>query len=185
MKTKITGFIILFIFSFSFINASPEITPEDEQAATNAFYKLPKDAGLSGIARMKDLRLDNPDKPKGLDSRQANKIVVKFSDKVSHQEALRKAGIGIVDLKKMTFSLPVENEIGQTLKPNEHLKKDSDGWYWFIGKNYKKDTEASIQDFTLDYIVTLSKNVTLENAMNKLKGNPDVEYAIPAYLSGE
>jgi thermitase len=89
---------------------------------------------------------------------------------------------------------PAINKFKKDLK----LEKDSDGYYWFLGKNYKEVEDISDEELFKEayksmpevekklyrsYKIRLPKDISVEEAVDKLKESPDVEYAEPNHLA--
>lgn len=118
-------------------------------------------------------------------------VLVKFKEGVEPEEALKEISIkGIERVHPIT-------EVVAGFKKDYKLEKDSDGWYWFLGKKYKEIVEISDEvafkeaykqmapeekSLYRTHKVYLAEGMSVEEAVAALKKNPDVEYAQPNYI---
>lgn len=120
-------------------------------------------------------------------------VLVKFKEGIDPQAALTQAGIKPEGIGRVHSIKPVIAKF----KKDQKLEKDSDGWYWFLGKKYKEI--ENIPDETVfgevyknmpevekslyrSYKITLPEQITVEEAISKFKSLPEVEYAEPNYI---
>lgn len=139
------------------------VSIEDKNRAVEAISQLPNSEPL-------------PE----LEAEHSDTIAVKFTQGANPEDVLRIVGINPVKIEEINFKLPSEKLAALSQKKEESLEKDSEGWYWYIGKNYKEIPSEQVEDeFNLGFRITLAQGITIAEAINKLKGNPSIEYAIP------
>ena len=117
-------------------------------------------------------------------------MLVKFKEGVDPQAALDSVNFKTQSLSRIHSIQPAIAKLKKTQK----LEKDSDGWYWFLGKKYQ-EAEA-IPEETLfnqacekmpvaeknlfrQYKITLPKGTSVEQAIQALQRLPEVEWAEP------
>jgi beta propeller repeat protein len=120
-------------------------------------------------------------------------VLVKFKEGVDPQAVLKAANISAQSIGRIHSITPAVAEFKKTQK----LEKDSDGWYWFLGKKYKETEEIpdeqvfaeayksmpkTEQSIFRTYQVKLSPKVDVIEAVKKLKNLPAVENAQPNYI---
>jgi subtilisin family serine protease len=106
---------------------------------------------------------------------------------------LQEANIGARSFERIHSIKPVVNKFRKTSK----LEKDSDGWYWYFGKQYEEveeiPDEAIFQDayrqmnpqekgLYCTYETILPEDMSVEQAIAILERHPGVEYAEPNYI---
>jgi hypothetical protein len=139
------------------------ITAEDEAMAKEAFVALP-----------------NPGPIFELRSEQSNAVVIKLKDGADPQEIFRLAGIESFSIEEITMNLPAGNLTATNDNNTLAQGKSQDGWYWYLGKEYKgSKSAASEEKISLGYRVALTQGVTAGQAIDKLRGNDQVEYIMP------
>jgi len=120
-------------------------------------------------------------------------VLVKFKEGTEPQEVLKQLNLEAKAIERVHSIKPaVEN-----FRKDYTLEKDSDGWYWFLGKRYKEieeipDEEAFQEAYNKmtptqkslyrSYKITLPEGVIVEEAIAKLKNNSNIEYAEPNYI---
>ena len=125
-------------------------------------------------------QLPNSEPLPELEAGHSNMIVVKFTQGAKPEDVLQIVGINPVKIEEINFKLPSEKLATSSQKKEESLGKGSESWYWYIGKNYKEITSEQVEDeFNLGHRITLAQGITAAGAINKLKGNPSIEYAMP------
>ena len=152
------------------------VTPEEKEEAQRAISELPTAEGIELVDPLQSSNL-----PEG----QKDKIIVKFINNADPLIVFQEAGINTISIEEVTFSIPPDiGNIGASEKAvGEPLEKESDSWYWFLGKSSKEAPGGYKENkLNLCYKITLTPDITLAEAMDRLKDNPNVEYAIPAYL---
>lgn len=127
-------------------------------------------------------QLPNSEPLPELEAEHSDTIAVKFTQGANPEDVLRRAGINPVKIEEINFRLPSEKlaALSQKEEKGESLGKGSENWYWYIGKNYKEIPSEQVEDeFNLGFRITLAQGITIAEAINKLKGNPSIEYAMP------
>lgn len=120
-------------------------------------------------------------------------VLIKFKEGVNPQSVLQEINIKATDVERIhSIKLPVTK-----FKKDYKFEKDSDGWYWFKGKNYKEveniPDEGLFQEAYIQmgpeekslyraYKIDLPEGITVEEAAAELEKNPNVEYAEPNYI---
>ncbi|MDP1852596.1 MAG: hypothetical protein Q8L26_00080 [Candidatus Omnitrophota bacterium] len=176
------------------------VAPEDKKEAEMVFSELPQAEPAPVI-----------------EEEETNSVIIKFVQGADLNEVLKKAEIEAVNIEEIKISLPVLDEgkfkeaianmkalgpeptdlslpksglddkgSSQT-KSQSSLEKDSDGWYWFLGKTYKEvkkeeQNEDKKELFSLYHKVTLKEGLTAGQAMAKLRNNPSIEYVLPGVM---
>jgi subtilisin family serine protease/fibronectin type 3 domain-containing protein len=120
-------------------------------------------------------------------------ILVKFKENTDPQSALQQADIVPDRMERVYPIAPAAEKFRKDYK----LEKSAKGWYSFLGKNYKEisqipDNEAFSEAYKTmpeaerglyrNYKITVPQGVSVEEAIAKLKANPNVEYAEPNYI---
>ncbi|MFA4888000.1 MAG: S8 family serine peptidase [Candidatus Omnitrophota bacterium] len=120
-------------------------------------------------------------------------VLVKFAENVKPELALKQVNLPAKEIKRV-FS--IEAAIGK-FKKTSKLEKDSDGWYWFLGKNYKEieaipsaemfqaayeNMDAQEKGLFRIYNIKLPENISVEKAVGLLSSQLEVEYAEPNYI---
>ncbi|MDD5594914.1 MAG: Ig-like domain-containing protein, partial [Candidatus Omnitrophica bacterium] len=116
-------------------------------------------------------------------------VVVGFKENVKPDQVLQEANIPYEKIQRV---FPIAQSVKQFKKENR-LEKDSDGWYWFFGKNYQEVTEEEIfseaykkmipeeRKLFRAYKITIPQETSVEGTIETLKNNPGIEYAQPNY----
>jgi beta propeller repeat protein len=120
-------------------------------------------------------------------------VLVGLKEGVSIEDVLKNVAIEPKSLGRVYDIKPAVNKFRKELK----LEKDSEGWFWFLGKNYKEVEEIPDGELFKEayksmpevekklyrsYKINLPQDLSVEEAVAKLKENPDIEYAEPNYL---
>jgi beta propeller repeat protein len=120
-------------------------------------------------------------------------VLVGLKEGASIEDILKDASIEPTSSGRIHNTKPAVNKFKKTLK----LEKDKEGYYWFLGKNYKeiediadatlfKEASKTMSEVEkklyLSYKIKLPEGTSVEEGVVKLKENPDVEYAQPNYL---
>ncbi len=120
-------------------------------------------------------------------------LLVKFAENVKPELVLKQVNLPAKEIKRV-FS--IEAAIGK-FKNSSKLEKDSDGWYWFLGKNYKEieaipnaemfqtayqKMDAQEKGLFRIYNIKLPENISVEKAVGLLNSQLEVEYAEPNYI---
>ncbi|MEI8175514.1 MAG: S8 family serine peptidase [Candidatus Omnitrophota bacterium] len=181
LKTAVTGSLfqailgVLFLSCFvSFVKADPA------EVAGGSLFAAP--AAQSGA----------PSFQAGRAARyQEGEVLVKFKDGVEPQGALNACGISIAGLTRIHAIAPVVAKYKET-----RLRKNSNGWYSFMGANYKEVAAISDEDVfrqayqTMEpreqaifraYRARLPQDMPVAEAVKNLENDPAVEYAEPNY----
>ena len=121
-------------------------------------------------------------------------VLVKFKEGVNPGQVLQEIEIEAKGIERVH---PIQPAVAK-FKKDYKLEKDSDGWYPFLGRNYKElsdipDEEVFKEAYSKmpevekalyrSYKIRLPEGASVEAAVAKLKNNPDVEYAEPNYIS--
>ena len=121
-----------------------------------------------------------------------NEVIVKFKGNIDPQAVLPRI---IPDVAGVNRLFSIEPAVSK-FKKNYTLQRDSSGWYAFLGKNYKETDDIPGEEIFKEaykampdqekslyrtYKVKLSDSVDVNDAVNKLKRSPYVEYAEPNY----
>jgi subtilisin family serine protease len=121
-------------------------------------------------------------------------ILVKFKEGLNPEEVLKTFDFAAEKMQKICSIDPAVYNFRKTYK----LERDSDGWYPFLGKNYKEvkdipDEEifkvayekmsAEEKGLYRIYKIRLPKNLNVNAALAELKNNPHIEIAEPNYIS--
>jgi len=123
-------------------------------------------------------------------------VLVKFKEGVDPGMVLQEVGLEDQGIERIHSIKPTVAKFKKSLK-EEGLERDSDGWYWFRGKQYKEVEdiadeeifEAAYKQMSSEekalhrsYKITLSEGMNVEEAVGKMQGNPGVKYAEPNYI---
>ena len=172
-------FIACTIFFLTFVNvgyaaASNEDAAQGEQADIN---NAPPPAGNE---------LQKPEYVPG-------EVIVEFNEDADPQAVLEEAGLPSNSIERVHSIQPV----AARFKKDYKISGAGSGWYSFLGKNYEevnnisdedafkeayKDMEPERKALYLKYKVALPENVSVEDAVAKMKENPGVESAYPNYI---
>lgn len=116
-------------------------------------------------------------------------LIVKFAKGASAPGVLNDEDIQVVKIEKVGGYLPVAIDKGEGAykEAQEYLEKDSDGWYWFLGKKYKKTNEdgEEEEEVLLYHKIVLRGHEEARQAKTKLEANSNVEYVIPGSFVDE
>ncbi|NQT90720.1 MAG: S8 family serine peptidase, partial [Candidatus Omnitrophica bacterium] len=118
-------------------------------------------------------------------------VLVRVKEGVDIGNVLYSEAMGSARSSRLQSIKPV---VGKVMKDYE-LKKDSDGWYWFFGKEYtEKPSDKKIFEQAYKkmapaekalyriYKVDLAEGESVTRAVSRLKNNRDIEYAQPNYI---
>ena len=123
-------------------------------------------------------------------------ILVKFKEGADPQTVLQSLNLESANVSRVHSIKPAVAKFKKDYK----LEKTEDGWYSFLGKNYKEVSdiqnipdeevfkEAYIKmpdaekDIYRSYKLKLAEGLSVPEAIGKLRENPDVEYAEPNYI---
>jgi len=120
-------------------------------------------------------------------------VLVKFREGSRPQDVLGELDLSAEDIQRVHS---IKSAVAK-YKQDYKLEKDSDGWYWFRGKNYRE--EESVPDAEIfeeaynkmtpsrrgiyrNYRITLPDSISVEEAVSILRQNPNIEYAYPNYI---
>ena len=121
-------------------------------------------------------------------------VLVKFKEEAGLQTVLQKVNITAQSIERVYSIKPIIAKF----KKDAILEKDSNGWYWYRGKNYKEITDVADEEFFQEayaqmspekkalyrtYKITLPKGASVEEAVIRLQDDPTVEYAEPNYIA--
>ena len=121
-------------------------------------------------------------------------VLVKFREGADPQEVIYYTALSGASVERIHTIEPITKKFLKDYK----LEKDSDGWYWFLGKNYKEIEEIPEEEaFQQAYQnmspakkslyrwhkIALPVGMSVEEAITELEDNPDIEYAEPNYIS--
>ncbi|MBM3250043.1 MAG: tandem-95 repeat protein, partial [Candidatus Omnitrophica bacterium] len=122
-----------------------------------------------------------------------NEVLVRFKEGAIPREILSAIGLEPVSIESI---LPVEAAVSR-FRQDYKLEKSSDGWYWFLGKQYKEVDQIPAQDLFKEayakmseeekalyrsYKITLPEGKGVEETINSLSALPEVESAQPNYI---
>ena len=120
-------------------------------------------------------------------------VIVKFREDIDTQFALETLHLKPKGIQR---AYPIE-PIVSNFKKEQKIEKDSDNWYWFMGKNYKETKDIpdeelfkqayqnmakEEQSLYRTFKITLPEGATVEEAISILQTSPYVEYAEPNYI---
>jgi len=126
-----------------------------------------------------------------------NEVLASFKEGADPWKVLQESEVEAVSIDRVHPIKPLVAKHKSALLKKKELEKDSEGWYWFKGKQYKevmgisdeelfKDAYKELpplkQSLYRDYKITLAEGVSAEGAVERLKANPRVEYAYLNYL---
>lgn len=121
-------------------------------------------------------------------------VLVKFKEGANPSQVLKAINIETKDISRV-HSI---KSVVEKFKKNYKLEKNSEGWYPFLGKKYKEANEIPDEEMFKEayknmpeagkalyrsYKLKIPEGVTIEEAVNKLKNDPNVEYAEPNYIA--
>jgi subtilisin family serine protease len=120
-------------------------------------------------------------------------VLVKLKDGARLEFILQELRLKPEDIARVHSRNPVVTRFKKDYK----LEKDSDGWYWFLGKQYSaiedipedlifdeayKNLSPHEQALYRTYKITLPPETSVEDAIYILENNTDVEFIEPNYL---
>ncbi len=150
------------------VKESVQVSAQDKQAAEEAISQLPHEP--EAMAEPAEYS--------------SNVVVMKLKDGVRPEEILQQAGINTISIEEVKYSLPSEKLVEAGAK-KQTLEKNSDGWYWCMGKNYKDIDEIEKDNFSLGYSVNLVQGTTAGQVISTLRDHPGVEYVMPGHYAIE
>ncbi|MEI8350501.1 MAG: S8 family serine peptidase [Candidatus Omnitrophota bacterium] len=172
----VSALVFIYLFLFNFSSAIAMVDSEGE----------------NNISQGKNITSKNTPGAQGASYVPA-RVLVKFKEDADPKTILESLGISTPEIARIYSIAPAAAKF----KKEHKLEKTSDGWYDFLGKKYEEvdqipDEEAfkqaypslSTQEKGLyqTYKIQLPENVSVEEAVAKLKANPAVEYAQPDYI---
>jgi subtilisin family serine protease len=123
----------------------------------------------------------------------AGEVLVKFKEGADPKSVVQNLGLGDMRIERVHDIKPAVARFKKDYK----LDKDSNGWYSFLGKNYKEITEIPDDELFKEaysrmaddekslyrsYKLSLPQNMRVETAAHLLRKDPDVEYAEPNFI---
>ncbi len=120
-------------------------------------------------------------------------IIVKFKQGVEPGFVLKDCKINVLAIDRVSSIEPVVSMFKKKLS----LQRDSDGWYWYLGKKYSALEDMSNEEIFeslfnempddekaiyQNYRIKLPEDMSVEKAITELKINSDVEYVHPNYI---
>lgn len=120
-------------------------------------------------------------------------VLVKFKEGADPQAVLKKVDLQAKGVERAHSVSPVVAKC----KKDSKIEKDSNGWYWFMGKSYKEVSEIPDAEVFQEayqkmipeekslfrsYKINLPEGMSVEGAIELLKSLPEVEYAEPNYI---
>jgi len=120
-------------------------------------------------------------------------VIVKFKEGAVPESILDQAGLNVLSAERV-YSI---KSVIARFKKDYNLEKDTEGWYWFRGKNYtaiddipdeelfkeaSRDMSELEQGLFRTYKLTLPEGESVGEAISALKKMEEVEYAEPNYI---
>jgi hypothetical protein len=120
-------------------------------------------------------------------------ILVKFVEGADPASILQEVNLGNSEAERVHSIMPAVTKFQREYD----LEKDSNGWYWFRGKQYEatekippeelfqeayQDMSPAEQSLYRSYKITLPEGTTVQEALAALQNHPQVEYAEPNYI---
>ena len=120
-------------------------------------------------------------------------VLVKFKEGAEPEAVLQEIDLEAKNIERVHSIKPALSKFRKSWK----LEKDSNGWYWFMGKKYQDKEEVSDEEVFQEaykemspeektlyrsYKIALPEETSVEQAVVELENNPDVEYAQPNYI---
>jgi thermitase len=121
-------------------------------------------------------------------------VLVKFKEGADPNSILKDIKLEPKNISRIHSITPA----AARFKKDYRLKKDAEGWYPFLGKKYKEVNDIPDEELFKEayknmpetekalyrsYKIKLPAGTGVDEAVSKLKSNPDVEYAEPNYIS--
>ena len=147
-------------------------------------------SGIANAAMIEDAKASPTEK----EAYAPGEVLVKFTAGAVPADVLAGARLRAAEYQRVYSIKPAAERFRKAYL--EKLEKDSDGWYWYRGKNYKDVNEISDEECfraalaempavesTLyqTYKLALPEGVSVPKAVQALSSNPAVEYAEPNY----
>ena len=189
-KLGVVILISIFVFALTFIPTTLNAYLGEEEVPFSPNEVYEQDEGV--FVRGEDViseRQPADKKPQYA----PGEVLFKVKEGVDPQSVLQEVGIEAKSLGRIHSRKPAIAKFKKDYK----LEKDSDGWYWFKGKQYKEAARISDEQafkkvyakmspveksLYRSYKIELAKGVSVEQSVSKLAKNPNVEYAQPNYL---
>jgi len=120
-------------------------------------------------------------------------VLVKFREGIDPQLILQDINLNAKGIERLYSIKPSIVNV----KQDYDLKKDGEGWYWFRGKQYREAEDISDEELFREayeqmgveerslhrtYKIILPEEISIEEAIAQLEGNPEVEYAQPNHI---
>jgi subtilisin family serine protease len=121
-------------------------------------------------------------------------VLVCFRDKIDPAAVFNRLNIPIKSFQRI---YPIDSVVNNFRK-NYVIEKGSDGWYFFMGKKYKAISEIPNETLFREaykylsshekklyrtYKITLAPSTSVNEIVNKLRGDSSVEFAEPNYIT--
>jgi len=123
-------------------------------------------------------------------------ILVKFKEGADPASVLQEVGISAESIDRIHSTAPAVARHKSNLLKEKKLEKDSSGWYWYRGKQYKEVAEVSEEELFDDayeqmepvekslyrsYKLMLADGQDVEEVVSMLGSDTNIEYAEPNY----
>jgi subtilisin family serine protease len=167
------------------------VLPEDEKAKEES-GQLPEDKEV--VHSLKDKLIGEKEVKPKLPEYAPGEVLVGLKQGSNIEEVVKEIEIKPNSYGRVHDIKPAVNKFKKTYK----LEKDSEGYYWFLDKNYKEVEDIPDEDLFKEayksmpevekklyrsYKIKLPEGVSVEEAAAKLKENSNVEYAEPNYIA--
>ena len=122
-------------------------------------------------------------------------VLVKFKEGVDPQSVLQEVNLQAQAVERVhSIAVPLAR-----FKTDYKIEKEFDGWYWFLGKNYREAEDVPDEELFKEvyskmgpqeqglyrsYKVVLPERISVEDSIAILEATPYVEYAEPNYIFG-
>ncbi len=184
---RLCTFFIIICFLLGVTSASGMIL--EEESKRDAIAETPKN--MASILRQR-----TAGREKGVPQAAQyvqGEVIVKFKEGAAPQSVLQEVNLEAGTTERIHSIKPALDKF----KKDCTLEKDSEGWYWFKGKNYKEvegipDEEIFQEAYVRmtpeerslyrSYKTTLPEEISVEEAVLRLEEHPAVEYAEPNYI---
>ncbi len=200
MSSRMLALYLVFLLSVpgQCAYAATDGIPADERAAIEAaFSELPQ-ADPSVMPEADPSGMPQPEQPGAGEDGQPQQIVLQLNTNRAIEEVLQSAGVVFEQYQEISVGLPHALESPEAQGQESTLGDNPGGWYWYLGKSYT-DHEAAQSGgeavtgkplpapdrqevLPLEFLVTLRPDMSLAEAISRLKAQPDVEYVMPGYL---
>ena len=134
---------------------------------------------------------------RGQEQQRANyvpgEVLVKFKEGADPQAVLQNISLQVEGINRVYSIKPAVNKFKNDYK----LEKNSNGWYWYIGKQYQEIEQIPDEEIFKEaynkmspeeqalyrsYKIDIPEGISVEQAAAVLNSNPYVEYAEPNYI---